>query len=269
LNDIVYWGLGKREKMLKEKDNRFDRIKAELREHGKVYSGDLAELLGISLATVRRDLETLESLGMLRRTHGGAEALEDEDELPFHSKIKTFQDEKRRIGAATASLIPQDAVIGCTGGTTVVSVMKALKGKNLTVITNAINVAMELASFDTLQVFLTGGSLRPRSYELIGQVADRTISEFHFNIALLGVDGISLEHGLSTYAIGEAHTAALYIKQADEVWVVADHSKIGKIAQALIASLAQVKRLITDEGIGDEERLGIEAAGVEVIVAGV
>jgi DeoR/GlpR family transcriptional regulator of sugar metabolism len=81
------------------------------------------------------------------------------------------------------------------------------------------------------------------------------------------VDGISVEQGLSTYAIGEAHTAALYMKQADEVWVVADHSKLGKVAPALIAPISKVQRLITDEGIGAEDSLKLQAAGVEVIVA--
>jgi len=253
--------------MIKEIANRIDKIKVELERQGTIYCTDLAALLGVSLATVRRDLEAMEGLGMLRRTHGGATAMENQDELPFHSKLKTFQNEKNRIGVAAAALIPQNAVIGCTGGTTVVSVIKALRGKNLTVITNAINVAMELAPFESIDVFVTGGSLRPRSYELIGQVADRTVSEFHFTMALLGVDGISIEHGLSTYAIGEAHTAALYMKQADEVWVVADHSKIGKIAPALIAPITKVQRLITDEGIGAKERVELEAAGIEVIVA--
>ncbi len=253
--------------MMREKEDRFGKIAAELAKNGKLYSDDIAGLLGVSLATVRRDLEAMESQGMLRRTHGGASIIEDENELPFYSKIKTFQAEKYHIGIAAAALVPQDAVIGCTGGTTVVSVMRALKGKRLTVITNAINVAMELAPFDSIEVLVTGGSLRPRSYELIGQVADRTVGEFHFSIALLGVDGISVEHGLSTYAIGEAHTAALYIKQADEVWVVADHNKIGKIAPALIAPISRVKRLITDEGIGAGEKRDIEAAGVEVVVA--
>lgn len=253
--------------MIKEKEDRFDRIKIELAKQGRLHNNDIAELLGVSLPTVRRDLEAMETLGLLKRTHGGATVVEDKDELPFYSKISAFQEEKRRIGGLTASLIPEEAVIGCTGGTTVVSVMKALKGRSLTVITNAINVAMELAAFDTLEVFVTGGSLRPRSYELIGQAADRTVGEFHFTIALLGVDGISVEHGISTYAIGEAHTAALYIKQADEVWVVADHSKIGKVAPAIIAPVSRVKRLITDSGIGEEERQALAAAGMEVVVA--
>jgi DeoR/GlpR family transcriptional regulator of sugar metabolism len=253
--------------MLKEKEERFERIKAELAKNGKLYNDELAALLGVSLATIRRDLETMESLGMLKRNHGGATESDSADELPFQSKVKAFQEEKRRIGAAIAARIPPDAVIGCTGGTTVVSVMKALKGKRLTVITNAVNVAMELAPFDTVQVIVTGGCLRPRSYELIGQVADRTAGEFHFNIALLGVDGISIDHGISTYAIEEAHTAALYIKQADEVWVAADHSKIGKIAPALIAPIAKVTRLVTDGEIEDEALRELQAAGLEVVIA--
>lgn len=253
--------------MLKEKEERFGKIKEELDRRGRLYNGDIAELLGISLPTVRRDLEAMEAQGLLRRTHGGALPVEDKDELPFYSKVKAFQEEKRLIGRLASSLIPEEAVIGCTGGTTVLEVMKLLKGRSLTLITNALNVAMEVSSFDSLEVIVTGGSLRPRSYELIGQVADRTIAEFHFNIALLGVDGISVERGISTFAIGEAHTAALYIRQAEEVWVVADHSKIGKTAPALIAPLSQVRRLITDSGLKPEERASLEAAGVEVLVA--
>ena len=253
--------------MIKEMENRFERIKAEIAKRGKIYNVDIAKVLGVSLATVRRDLEAMESEGLLRRTHGGAVPATEENELPFFNKISAFQEEKRRIGVATAALIPDEAVIGCTGGTTIMSVMRELKGRRLIVVTNAINVAMELAPLESIQVFVTGGSLRPRSYELIGQVADRSIGEFHFNVALLGVNGISLEHGLSTYVIGEAHTAALYIRQADEVWIVADHSKIGKIAPALIAPISRVKRLVTDGGIEPEDRRRFEAAGVDVVVA--
>jgi len=253
--------------VIKEKEERFERIRAELQKEGKLYNSDIAALLGVSLPTVRRDLEAMESMGMLQRTHGGATLIRDKNELPFYSKVKSFQEEKLKIGELAASLIPEQAVIGCTGGTTVVSVMKYLNGRNLTVITNAINVAMEIASFNSIEVFVTGGSLRPRSYELIGQVADQTVSKFHFDIALLGVDGISVQQGISTYAIGEANTAALYMRQASEAWVVADHSKIGRIAPAIIAPLAKVKRIITDAGISAEDRERLLAAGIEVLIA--
>jgi DeoR family transcriptional regulator, aga operon transcriptional repressor len=145
--------------------------------------------------------------------------------------------------------------------------VKALKGRNLTVLTNAINIAMELTQYETVQVIVAGGSLQQRSYELVGHIADRAISDFFFDIALMGVDGISLDRGISTFTIGEAHTSLQYIEHAKSVWVLADHSKIGKTAPALIAPLGRVARLITDGGIDAESKKAFEGAGIEVLVA--
>jgi len=249
------------------KEERFERIRSELAKKGIVDGDELAELLGVSRATIRRDLDALEEQSLLKRTHGGAQAADSDDELPFHSKEAAYMREKRAIGLAAAALVPEGSVLGCTGGTTVMSVVKALRGKQLTVVTNAINVAMELAPSDTAQVIVTGGTLRARSYELVGHIADRTLGEFHLDLAILGVDGIDIERGVSTYTIAEAHAAALYISQAERVWVVADNSKAGKIAPALIAPLSKVHRLITDPGIDPGLRSRLEAAGLEVIIA--
>jgi DeoR/GlpR family transcriptional regulator of sugar metabolism len=164
-------------------------------------------------------------------------------------------------------MIPEGSVIGCTGGTTVMSVVKYLIGKTVTVVTNAINVAMELAPSETVQVIVTGGTLRTRSYELIGHIADRTIDELYMDIALIGVDGLDLTRGISTYTMQEAHTASLYANHAERIWVVADHSKVGKIAPALIAPIKKVHRLFTDPGLNPEIRTELEAIGVEVIIA--
>lgn len=249
------------------KEERFERIRGELAKKGIVDGDELAEFLGVSRATIRRDLDALEALGFLRRTHGGAQASDTDDELPFHSKLSAYMREKRAIGNSAAARIPEDAVIGCTGGTTVISVVKALRGKRITVVTNAINVAMELAPSEAAQVIVTGGTLRTRSYELVGHIADRTLGEFHLDIALLGVDGIDMERGLSTYTIAEAHAAALYLSQAERVWVVADHSKAGKVAPALIAPLSKVHCLVTDPGLDPALRSRFEAAGLEVVIA--
>ena len=231
------------------KEERFELIRGELAKKGIVDGDELAAFLAVSRATIRRDLDSLEEKGLLKRTHGGAQAVDSEDELPFHSKLSAYMHEKRAIGIAAAAMVKEGAVIGCTGGTTVMSVVKALKGKPITVVTNAINVAMELAPCESAQVIVTGGALRARSYELVGHIADRTLGEFHLDIALLGVDGIDIERGLSTYTIAEAHAAALYMSQAERVWVVADHSKAGKVAPALIAPLSRVHCLITDPGL--------------------
>jgi len=227
---------------------------------------ELAEMLQVSRPTVRRDLHEMQEKGYLRRTHGGATVVENADELPFQSKVSAYLVEKRAIGAATASMMTDGKVIGCTGGTTVMQVMKALKDKRLTVITNAVNVAMELAPFPSLEVIVTGGTLRTRSYEMVGHIAERTIRGYHLDIALIGVDGLDLHHGLSTFTDAEAYAAALYIDHAREVWVVADHSKIGKTVPALIAPLSRVSRLITDWNITADQAFAIRDAGIELII---
>ena len=249
------------------KEERFERIKSELAKRGTVGGDELAALLGVSMTTIRRDLDALETLGCLTRTHGGATAAHAEDELPFHSKMSSYLPEKRAIGVKAASLIPEGAVIGCSGGTTVMQVIKALKDKSLMVVTNAVNVAMELASTETVQVIVTGGNLSARTFELVGPIADQILESFHLDIALLGVDGISLRHGLSTYTVADAHTDSQYMRHAEETWVVADHSKIGKVTPALVAPLNHVKRLITDPGIQEQDLRALEASGVDVILA--
>jgi len=249
------------------KEERFERIRGELAKKGLIDGDALADILGVSRATIRRDFDVLEEQGILKRTHGGARAVDSEEELPFQSKEAAYMREKRAIGLAAAAAIPDDAVIGCTGGTTVMAAIRALKGRPITVVTNAINVAMELAPSERAQVIVTGGTLRTRSYELVGHVADRTLAEFHLDIALVGVDGIDIARGISTYTVAEAHAAALYVSQAEKVWVVADHSKVGKVAPALIAPIPKISRLFTDPGISESLRGDLEAAGLDVLVA--
>jgi DeoR/GlpR family transcriptional regulator of sugar metabolism len=249
------------------REERFERIKSELARKGSVDGDELTGLLGTSRATVRRDLDDMQKQGLLRRTHGGAATVETRDELPFQSKLSAYLPEKRAIGAVTASLIEDGRVIGCTGGTTVTQVIKALKGRRITIVTNAINLAMELAAADSMEVIVTGGTLRTRSYELVGHVAERTIQDFHLDIALIGVDGLDFEHGISTYTIAEAHAAALYIDHSREVWVVTDHSKIGKTAPALIAPLSRVSRVITDSNLAPELAEGFARVGIALTIA--
>ena len=246
--------------MIKEK--RYELIRSELARKGSVDVEELAEMLQISRPTVRRDLHAMQDLGYLHRTHGGATVINDPDELPFQSKVSAYLAEKRAIGAMAASLIGDGRVIGCTGGTTVMQVVKAFKGKRLTVVTNAVNIAMELAPFESLEVIVTGGTLRTRSYEMVGHIAERTIRGYHLDIALIGIDGLDLRHGLSTFTDAEAYAAALYVEHAREVWVVADHSKIGKTAPALIAPLSRVTRLITDSKLAPDQARIMRESGI-------
>jgi len=250
-----------------KKEKRFEQIMSELARRGSVDGDELAGLLGTSRATIRRDLDAMQKVGLLRRTHGGATTADTRDELPFQSKLAAYLPEKRAIAFMTASLIPEGCVIGCTGGTTVTHVIRALKEKRVTVVTNAINLAMELAGASQPEVILTGGVLRTRSYELVGHIAERTIKDFHLDIALIGVDGLDFTHGLSTFTVSEAHAAALYIDHAREVWVITDHSKIGRTAPALIAPLARASRVITDANLPGDQAERFAQAGITLTIA--
>jgi DeoR/GlpR family transcriptional regulator of sugar metabolism len=249
------------------REERFERIKSELARKGSVDGDELATLLKTSRATIRRDLDAMQDRGILRRTHGGATTNDARDELPFQSKLAAYLPEKRAIAVCTASLIKDGQVIGCTGGTTIAQVIKALKEKRVTVVTNAINIAMELAAAESVEVIVTGGTLRTRSYELVGHIAERTIQDFHLDVALIGVDGLDFTHGLSTFTAAEAHAASLYIDHAREVWVVADHSKIGKTAPALIAPLSRVNRVITDANVPRDLIEAFVHAGLDLTIA--
>lgn len=223
--------------------------------------------LGVSEATVRRDLRALEQAALLRRTYGGAALADQGDELPYQFKVTAFLPEKRRIGAAAASMIQPGQVVGCTGGTTVAQVIRALKGKPVTIVTNSVTVATELASSPEAEVIVTGGVLRGRSYELVGPVAERTIKDFYLDVALIGVDGLSLHHGLTTYNHAEAYANRSFMERARETWVVADHSKLGKVTPAIIAPIDRLRCLITDTDAPGDMVAELRARGVQVALA--
>lgn len=245
---------------------RHDQILSELTRRGSLSVEAMAAMFQVSEATIRRDLHELDRKGLLRRTHGGA-TLVERDELPYQSKVTAFLAEKRRIGALAASLLQPGQLIFCSGGTTVTQAVKALRGMPLTVVTNAINIALELASAEKTEVVLTGGSLRSCSYETVGHVAERTIRQFVADVALLGVDGLTVQDGLMTFSPTEAFVNRIFIEQAREVWVVADHSKLGKVTPAVIAPLARAHLLITDAGAPEGFLKEVTSRGIRVMAA--
>jgi DeoR family transcriptional regulator of aga operon len=207
----------------------------------------LATELGASAATIRRDLEMLEDQRLLTRTHGGAVAQGVLYELPLRYKTARHQEEKRRIALAAAARVTDGMAIGLTGGTTTTEVARSLVDRQrLTVVTNALNIASELAIRPNLKLVLTGGYARPESYEFVG------------------ADGVSEEAGLTTHHEVEAHTNLALIERAARVVAVADSSKIGKIAFAKICGLERVHELITDEGDARALR-AIADAGIDVV----
>jgi DeoR family transcriptional regulator of aga operon len=250
------------------RSERLEAILDELSEGGAVDVGALSERLGASPATIRRDLALLDGQHLLTRTHGGAVAHGVAYELPLRYKAGRHEEEKRRIAAAAAARVGEGMAIGLTGGTTTTEVARALvEVDRLTVVTNALNIASELAIRRNLKLVVTGGWARSESYELVGPIADATLDGLHLDVACVGVDGVSAAAGLTTHHDIEAHTNRTLMEHARRVIVVADGSKVGKAAFARICPLEMVGELITDRSADAEALETIREAGVEVTIA--
>jgi DeoR family transcriptional regulator of aga operon len=244
---------------------RLNAILEELASDGAVGVAELVARLGVSAATVRRDLELLEEQRLLTRTHGGAVGHGVLYELPLRYKSARHHDEKRRIAAAAAVLVEDGAAVGLTGGTTCTEVARELvERQRLTVVTNALNIAGELAIRPNLKLVVTGGYARPESYELVGPLAERSLAGLNLDVVFLGTDGISREAGLTTHHEVEAHTDLALIERARRVVVVADSSKIGLVAFAQICPIERIHELITDAGAPAAKVAELREAGVAV-----
>lgn len=227
---------------------------------------DLAESFGVSQSTLRRDLQGLQSQRLLTRTHGGALASDVAYELPIRYRDTQHRDQKRRIAAEAVSRIAEGALaVGLTGGTTTSEVARLLVERtDLTIVTNALNIAAEIALRPRLRLVVTGGVSRSQSYELVGPWAERTLLGLNMAIAFVGVDGISAAGGLTTHDPVEAKTDAVLISRARRTIVVADGSKVGHDLLARIVEIQEVDELITD-GSADEDALGaLRQAGLAV-----
>ena len=188
----------------------------------------------------------------------------------FVTEPEEFRDEKLAIARLAASRLPHGPLtVGLTGGTTTHAVARLLAERyDLAVVTNALNIAAELALRPRIRLVMTGGVSRTQSYELVGPIADRTLAGLNIEIAIVGVDGISARTGLTTHDDIEANTNATMIRQAERVIVVADGSKVGRVCLARICALGDIDELITDASADPTTLAAVTAAGVTVTVAG-
>jgi DeoR family transcriptional regulator, aga operon transcriptional repressor len=244
---------------------RFAAIVERLSANGTVAVGDLAGDLGVSAATVRRDLALMEDQRLLNRTHGGAVAHGVLYELPLRYRSARHQAQKARVARAVAARIPDGAAVGMTGGTTTTEVARALADRErLTVVTNSLSIASELAVRPNLKLVVTGGVARTESYELVGPLAESALSHLNLDLVVVGVDGISVDAGFTTHHEVEAHTNRALIERARRVIVAADSSKIGEVAFARICGLEVADEVVTDTAADTGEVEAIRAAGVTV-----
>jgi DeoR family transcriptional regulator of aga operon len=201
------------------------------------------------------------------RTHGGATA-NRALELPIRFKAEQHQPEKRRIGQMAASLVEDGAVVGMTGGTTATEVARALADRHdITVVTNALNIATELVLRPNIRLFVAGGKARHATYELVGPTAEAMVAAYHFDITFIGVDGLTVAEGCTTHDELEAHTDLAFIRQSRRNVVIADSSKIGKITFAKICDISAVSDLVTDADVDVASVDTLTRAGVTVTTA--
>ncbi|GAA1440356.1 DeoR/GlpR family DNA-binding transcription regulator [Leifsonia poae] len=238
-------------------------------EHGSISLADLSARLGISAATARRDLSDLADQNLILRTHGGASAVDRGREIPVALRDTRFQDAKRAIARAMVERLPAERyVVALSGGTTTASVARELAHHHdIAVVTNSLSIAGLLSGYAGVRVVMTGGFLRPQSLELVGALAESTFNAVNVGTAILGADGISAAAGVTTHDETEARTNHAMVAKAQRTVVVADGSKVGRVALAQNAGIDQVAMLITDSSADPDELDRLRAVGVEVVVA--
>lgn len=244
-------------------------ILATLTDSGTLQVGTLARDLGVSEATLRRDLALLEEQRLLTRTHGGALAQEVARELPVRYRDGRQSEAKRAIARAAVRGLPSGPhVVGLTGGTTTSEVARRLADRSdLTIVTNALNIAMDLVLRPRVKLVVVGGACRPQSYELVGPWAEEVLAGINIGTAFVGVDGISAAGAVTTHDEIEARTNRAMLARAARVVVVADGTKVGRATLARIAGLDAVDELVTDAAADPAELDALRAAGVTVTVA--
>jgi DeoR family transcriptional regulator of aga operon len=252
-------------------EQRAQLILQELLRAEKVSVISLAKRLKVSDATIRRDLSELERRGLLLRSHGGAVTIHPLLYEPFrhvstyHEQDRKQAAEKRRIGLEAAKLVSPGETLAIGAGTTATQVARSVcLHKGITVLTNAVNVAMELSHRDDLKVFVTGGFLSGDWFALVGPAAIQSAGEMFVDKVFIGVDGIHIEHGLTTNYPEQAAIHRAMMRQARQRIIVADHRKIGEVGTALIWPMEEIDIFITDKGASDEEVAPLLAKGIEV-----
>lgn len=250
--------------------NRRIRILELLKANGKVEVKELSEILGVTGVTIRNDLEQLEKKNILIRARGGAIKVEQtlsSEDYPLSDKQKKNLAEKREIGKKAAELIANGNTIILDSGSTVHQLAKNLKSfDELTVITNALNIATLLADFKNINVIVPGGTLKKNSLSLFGILAEKGFRDYFCDKLFLGVDGFDLDFGISTPSPEEAYLNQIMIEISREVIVLADSSKFERRGFAFIAPVNKINTVITDKGIRQEYKSKLESLGVKVIV---
>lgn len=248
-------------------DDRRNCILEMLKENGKVKVNDLSRIFNISEVTIRNDLSELEEEGMLTRVHGGAVGTRKAYcNMSLNGRMNVNRDEKQQIAKAVKSMINDGDTLMLDSGTTTYFVAREMTDiKNLTIVTNSLQVAQELSYQSNINVILLGGSLDPRYQFTYGDDAQGQLQKYRADKMIIAVDGVSAESGLTTYHYLEAEVSRQMITRANRTIVVADHTKIAREGFAHIDSIKSIDTLVTNKKADKEELKAISNLGIEVI----
>ena len=237
-----------------------------LTHQGRVLVAELSRQFETSQVTIRKDLEILHAHGLVHRTHGGALPAREGvlEDRTLREKEKLHYQEKMRIAEIAAAKVNEGQVLILDSGTTTTAIARALRNfRNLTIITNAVNIAAELSG-TSVEVILTGGTLRKNSFSLVGPIAEETLRRLSADLLFLGVDGFDVHYGLSTPNLLEAKVNRVMIDISRKTVAVCDSSKFGRRSLSLIAPCSDLQEVITDRGIPKADLRLMKQAGIEV-----
>jgi DeoR/GlpR family transcriptional regulator of sugar metabolism len=241
-------------------------IMEQLQSRKVVKTSELSEAFSVSTMTIRNDLNALAEQGQLVRIHGGAIVPEWLTTEPsYQDKASLNRAEKERIGQQAATLIEEGMAVFIGNGTTTMQIIKHLpQDRRFHIFTNALNHALEVDHLPQAEVFVIGGHLRAVSLAMVGRLAHQALQGIYFDLAFLGANGISLEHGLTIPSLEESETAAEVIKHSQRTVIVADHTKFGVVAHGKIADVSDIDVIITDDGLESRFRRFLADLDVEL-----
>ena len=249
--------------------DRWDKITGLIEMNGKTTVDEIVRVLDVSSATVRRDLRRMHRLGMISRTRGGAVSPSQASFDPAFSESQHMStQEKEMIGLCAARLVGRGDTVIIDGGATTYQVAINIVASDVVVVTNAYSVVNALMPKQNVEVIVIGGLLSRHSAVAVGPDAVRMVSQLKADKAIIGVNGISVEGGITIPNRLVAEVKRVIVDHSAELIVVADHTKLGVSSLFSIAPIEAVDKLITDVGATETQIDGFQKAGVEVIVAG-
>lgn len=249
-------------------EERRQHILTLIQQQGRVLVDELSNDLDLSKITIRKDLDYLQSKELLVRTHGGALPIQAGalSDPTIQEKEELHHEEKVKIARAAAAMVSEGQCIILDSGTTTTEIARSLTSfRHLTVITNALNIAADLAR-SNFEIILIGGTLRKNSLSVVGPLAEDVLKEMHADIVFLGVDGFDTKIGLTTPNLLEARVNRAMVEAAEQVVAVCDSSKFNRKSLSLIVGTSAIDLVITDSGLPPEEVKAIRDAGIEVTI---